>query len=376
MPVMNAVCNQYFIHIRKGQKPIPWNIYDSNPPVQFGLTDYFGKVFQAIEKSSAISGLVFYITWDEIDELPTYGDNVVVFVVGDEWYRIPKYFHKVRAVFKCLGTRPILGCNPIFQPSLLNLLTLIQFLRILIVCLPGLVRYQLHKLNSWFSGTGRVTPIYDIPLGYKNSKDLPIKPLETRLYDTYFSGSILHTTLPIWSLKRWLGTPKIIARKLMISSLKKLQAKNRNLHIELSITAGYHNRTNKEERSYCETMMDTKICVVPRGTSFETTRLFEGMKYGCVVVAEALPQRWYLDGAPIIQIKDWRDWEKVLERLLNNQQLMAEMHQKSLKWWQHKCSEAVVADYVVEKLDGSVKLRNKYRKLSPVSNLSISLTPP
>jgi hypothetical protein len=178
MPVRNTLTNQYYIYLKKGQTPIPWDIYDNKPPVQFGLTDYFGKVFQAIEKSSAISDLIFYVTWDEMDELPSYGQNVVVFVIGDEWYRTPKYFHKVRAVFKCIGTRPILGCNPLLQPSLLNLLTLMQFLRILVVSFPGVANYQFQKLKSWLLGKGKVTPIYDLPLGYNNSKNLPIKPLE------------------------------------------------------------------------------------------------------------------------------------------------------------------------------------------------------
>lgn len=376
MPVRNTLTNQYYIYLKKGQTPIPWDIYDNKPPVQFGLSDYFGKVFQAIEKSSAISDLIFYVTWDEMDELPSYGQNVVVFVIGDEWYRTPKYFHKVRAVFKCIGTRPILGCNPLLQPSLLNLLTLMQFLRILVVSFPGVANYQFQKLKTWLLGKGKVTPIYDVPLGYNNSKILPIKPLEERLYDTYFSGSVVHVSYPIWSLKHWLGTPKSLARKLMISNIKKFQHRHRHFNVELAVTAGFHNRTSEDERSYCEIMMDTKICLVPRGTSFETTRLFEGMKYGCVVVTEALPSRWYLDGAPVIQIKDWREWEKVLEKLLRNPQFMQEMHYKSLNWWQNKCSETVVAEYVVEKLTGSITLRNQHTNTRNITNLSISLTPP
>jgi hypothetical protein len=97
-------------------------------------------------------------------------------------------------------------------------------------------------------------------------------------------------------------------------------------------------------------MMDTKICVVPRGTSWETTRLFEGMKYGCVLVTEPLPDRWYLKGVPTIKIKNWQQLPKVLKELLDNQDLMQEMHHKSLAFWQDKCSETVVVDYIIGKL--------------------------
>ena len=356
MTIINALANEYYLYIREGQKPIPWNIYDTNSPIDFGLTTYFGKVFQAVEESLQIRDLVFYVTWDEINELPSYGQNVVVFVVGDEWYRIPMYSHNVKAVFKCIGTRPILGCNPLTKPSFLNLLTFIQFIRIFFVRLPGLVNYHLHNFKSLLSGKGQITPIYNIPLGYNNSKDMPIKDIEERLYDTYFSGSVVHVQLPIWSLKYWLGTPKTLARKLMISSLNKFKEKKPHFKVELSITDGFHNRTREDERSYCEIMMDTKICLVPRGTSFETTRLFEVMKYGCIVLTEALPSRWYLDGAPVIQIKDWQDLEGTLGNLLENEQLMYKMHQQSLNWWKNKCSEAIVGKYVVEKLKETIQI--------------------
>jgi hypothetical protein len=376
MLMTNIMANQYYIYMKKGQKPISWNIYDSKPPIAFGLADYFSKVFQAIEESGTLSDLVFYITWDVMDEIPTYGDNVVVFIVGDEWYRIPKYFHKVKAVFKCIGTRPILGCNPLLQPSLLNWLTFIQFIRILLVCLPGLLHYQFHKFKNWLLGKGKITPIYDIPLGYINSQNLTIKPLEERLYDTYFSGSIVHVNYPIWSFKRWLGTPKSLARQLMISYLKKIQHKNPNLKVELAITAGFHDKTPEDQRSYSEIMMDTKICLVPRGTSFETTRLFEGMKYGCVLVTEALPDRWYLDGAPVIKVKHWREAETVLSELLSHPELMQEMHLKSLQWWQNKCSETVVATYVIEQINGQINMQNYRKNLIPDDNFSMSITSP
>lgn len=100
--------------------------------------------------------------------------------------------------------------------------------------------------------------------------------------------------------------------------------------LNLEITGGYHGLCSEEKRSYLEMMMDTKICLVPRGTSFETTRLFEAMKYSCIVVTEALPQRWYLDDVPVIQVEDWNQIEAILESLLSNPELMQELHQESL----------------------------------------------
>ncbi|MGI8500648.1 MAG: hypothetical protein ACR2LR_05850 [Hassallia sp.] len=99
MAHLKSLDNQYYIYIRRNQEPILWNIYDANPPIDLGLAAYISKVLQAMKKSLKINGLVFYMTWDEIDKLPSYGQNVVAVVLGDEWYRIPKYAHKVRSVF-------------------------------------------------------------------------------------------------------------------------------------------------------------------------------------------------------------------------------------------------------------------------------------
>lgn len=345
-----AACNRYYIYTKQQLTPLAWNIYGKTP-CDFGLSAYVGNFLQAMEKHLKVTNLTFYITWDKLDELPSYGQDVVVIIVGDEWYRIPNYTHKVGTIFKCVGTRPILGCNPILRPTHLNFLTLIQFLRILFVRIPGLFKYSLHQITNWFFGTGSVTKIYDIPLGYNNSKDLPIKAIQNRRYDASFSGSIVHVDYPVWSLKRWLGTPKMLARQKMVESVSKYQEKNADFKLELEITGGYHELCSEEKRTYPELMMDTKICLVPRGTSFETTRLFEAMKYGCIVVTETLPQRWYLDSAPIIQVQDWDEIESILESLLSNPELMQELHQESLNWWEKKSSDVVVGQYVAEKLN-------------------------
>jgi hypothetical protein len=371
--------NSYYIYMRWDKTPLPWNIFEA-PPSELGLATYLGKALQEMEKRLSLENLVFYITWDELDELPSYGDNVVVIILGDEWYRIPKYVNKVGAIFKCVGTDAILGCNPIYKPSHLNLLTLIQYLRILLVGIPGLLNYYLHKIKDIFTGQNSIAPIYDIPLGYANSQELPIKPIEERTFDAYFSGSIVHLNYSKWSIKRLIGTPKMLARQTMVSKLSAIQANNPQLNIELAITGDFYSSFNAqavsnqaeqpEIRSYPEAMMNTKICLVPRGTSFETTRLFEAMRYGCIVITEALPSRWYLDGAPIIQVRDWDELEKVITNLHAQPQLMEELHQESLKWWESKCSEASIGGYFANSLNA--KHRKSLLRLSPILSAQVS----
>ncbi|MBR8838389.1 MAG: glycosyltransferase family 1 protein [Stigonema ocellatum SAG 48.90 = DSM 106950] len=351
MSVSQLVSNQYYIYITPEEGLIPWDIYEPNP-TNCGFAAYFGKVFQALEKNLKKRGLTFYVTMNQMHELPSYGNNVIVVILGDELGRVPKYFHKVGAIFKCYGTQQILGCNPLLQPSYLNIVTTIQFMRNWIVRQPYLVNYQFHKLKSWLTGTGKTTPIYDIPLGYYNSEYLPIKDIEERVVDIFFCGSSVHKNYPLWSWQHWLRTPKTVSREKMISSLNRFKEKHPEFKVELSITPAFGEADSRQSAtSYSEKMMNAKICLAPRGTSFETYRFFEGLRYGCIVVTEALPSRWFYDGSPSIQIRDWRNLENVLETLLKNQQLMEETHQQFCNWWKTKCSEAVVGEYIAEKLN-------------------------
>lgn len=343
--------NQFFIC---GQQtplnPIPWNIPDADEKVNADCI-YFGKVFEAMESSLKERGLIFYLTWS-IDELPSYGQNVVAVVLGDEWCCIPKYFHKVRAVFKSYGISPELGFNPLLRPSFLNLLTLLQFLKNWFIRLPSLLNYRFQQFR-YSKSNDKLPCIYDIPLGYFNQLDLPIKDIEERSNDVFFAGSVAFKSYPLWSIRHWLQTPKIIARKQMVSSVYKIQEKHPEVKVELSLTPsfGYQGSRNIAAKTYSEKLMDAKICLVPRGSSFETFRFFEALRYGCVVIAETLPSRWFYDGSPAIQIEDWNKLEEIVENLSKDSYLMKKLHKESLDWWKNKCSETAVGSYIAEKLN-------------------------
>ncbi|MBD2028348.1 glycosyltransferase [Leptolyngbya sp. FACHB-711] len=351
MKMMNKAANQYYLYLHQGQKPVPW--YPPDPyPLDWVDYTYFGNVFKAMEEKLEVGGLIFYFTWNSLKELPSYGKNVVVIVAGDEWCRIPTYCDKVLAVFKCYGTKPILGCNPFLHPSYLNILALIQFLRIGFYRLPGLLSHALLQLKYLQRKSSEICLIYDIPLGYNRQLELPVKDLEEREYDVSFAGSIEHGTYSVWSLKHLFDTPKSFSRRKMMSSIKTFDAKHPELKIELTVTPSFGSSKDVlDKESYSQRMINTKICLVPRGTSFETFRFFEAMRYGCIVITEALPTRWFYDGSPAIQINDWDELEEILTRLLENKHLMQEKHQESLKWWETRCSEAVVGSYIAKQLN-------------------------
>lgn len=343
--------NQYFICSKEEPLiPIPWSLPDIDENTDLNCI-YFGKVFEAMEESLEIQGLIFYLTWS-VDKLPSYGQEVVAVILGDEWCRIPTYFNQVGAVFKCYGISPMLGCNPLIKPSYLNVLTLGQFLKNYILRLPSLLIYIFYCFRTLqFTGV-KSLPIYDIPLGYFNQLDLPIKGVETRPYDIFFAGSVAFTAYPIWSIRHWLQTPKILARKQMLSNLYAIQQNYSKLKIEVAVTPGFGFQGPRDiaAKVYSENLMNTKICLVPRGSSFETFRFFEALRYGCIVISESLPSHWFYDGSPAIQIKSWNELGDVLKQLIESNSFEA-IHQKSLSWWKTKCSETAVGDYMAKKIN-------------------------
>ena len=357
----NGSRNKYFVCI-KNQSPIEWNPCSKEP--MFGVDSgffttflksnyftYFSKVFADMEEHLKVNEITFYLAWSDVQELPTYGKDVIAIIVEDEWCRIPTFFFKVKATFKCYGIKPTLESNFILNPSYLNFLSVIQFIRNWFMRLPSVLNYTLKKVQANFSLNQFKNPIYDVPLGYANQLDLPLKSLDERIYDLSFLGSVSHREYSLWSPRYWIKTPKQFSRQRMILFLNKIIGKYPDIKIELSFTDNFGASLDTDASIYSEKMMNTKICLIPRGTSLETFRFFEAIRYGCIAITEALPSRWFYDGCPAIQLTDWKDLEMTVKNLLSDRELMQKKSQESLNWWNTKCSEFSVGYYMAQKIN-------------------------
>ena len=331
--------NQYFVCLGRGQQPIPWNPFDADQKVNLH-TDYFGKAFVALEQKLEQDnpgqdkpdreGWIVYLTWD-LDELPGYGDKVIAVVMGDEWGRMPHYADRVGALFKCYGTSSTPTCNPFRNPRYLNWLTAFKFLYSLTQYAPSWLRYRRAKYNSERL-RGSMPPVYTIPLGYANQHDLPMVPLQRRPADISFAGSVQHKSLSWWSPKKWLGTPKSLSRKNMLTALTRIRASHPEWEVDLKITPSFNAARSASTAEYSRRVMNTKISVVPRGNSFETFRFFEALRAGCILITEHLPDAWFYHGAPVVRLNDWSELDEVLEDLMGDQEQLQRLHQQSLGW--------------------------------------------
>ena len=355
--VSSAAQNKYYRCLTYHDRPIPWDIHD---PEQSERSDYLRRTLQVMERHLECDGLTFYITWN-LDELPSYGEDVVAIVMGDEWSQVPAYAHRVLATFKCYGSSPELAARPLRAPTYLNALLAAKYVRMRLHQLPGALRHRLHLLKRRLQGQD-CPPIYDFPLGYGNQLELPITPITERSLDVFFAGSIEQGgSHPVWSPRHWLRSPKVVARNRMMQAVDQLAKDHPSFNIRIHtndrfvLNALEYGLTEPGEvldaQAYSETLMDTEICLVPRGTSPETFRFFEGLRYGCVLITERLPSRWFYDGAPGIQVDDWSELDTLIPQLLDDPKRMEEVHEASLEWWSTVCSEEAVGQFIAYKIN-------------------------
>ncbi|ACY48034.1 hypothetical protein [Rhodothermus marinus] len=346
--------NQYYRCLGYRETPEPMEL--SRPPVR---PSYLHRVLQVVESELEGAGLTFFVTW-KLDVLPEYGDHVVAIVMGDEWSQIPAYVDRVLVTFKCYGIYPRLGVRPLRRPSYLNTLVFLRHLRVLVHWFPGAVRHAGRYLKRRLQG-GAMPPVYDLPLGYGNQLPLPVQPIETRPIDLFFAGSV-EQGFPkrLWSPHRWLPSPKRVSRERMLRTLEVLQRRFPELRIFVHTNARFvlnaleYGLTEPGEvldtEAYSQMLMDSKICLAPRGTSADTFRLFEGLRYGCVVITERLPARWFYRNAPVVQIDDWRELHRLVPELLGDARRLQELSQAALHWWRTVASEEAIGRWMAERI--------------------------
>ncbi len=342
---MSASRSRYVVCSPWDEKPFDLDIVTWQDKPDGYFFNYWVRIFKEFEKRSSLSGLTFYLISNHIlvDELPSYGDDVVAVIRTDEECWIPPYLNKVRYVFKTYGFEPWCGAS-LSEQSPASVLK----------CIRDWVfwswRYLSYLRQSGFSprqSAGRMV----LPLGYARQTDLPGKPFKSRNYLVGFLGSIENREYPKFSPKRLVTTPKVIARSRMANSLQKLAAWAPE-SVFYGTTASFTESTMTSAGDrYTEIMADTKIALAPRGSSVETYRFFEAMRQGCVVICDRLPPHWFYVGCPAIQIEDWGDLGAEVKALSDDPERLKDLHRRSLAWWDEKLSECAVAEVIASCLE-------------------------
>ena len=365
--VTRALSNSYFICLFDQSGVVPWNPFSFNLDnyKDFIEIHYIAGVFRKIEREAKVKGMTFYVTWN-VDNLPAYGDKVVVILLRDEWCRFPNYLCDVHTVFRVHNRWPVYTGNLTEGTLYSNLIALLQFVRLHFIGLPGRLVYLYKRGKSFLQGRAKAVNFHVIPLGYAYQLALPIVQLHERSTDIFFKGSLNNFVPPRHSLKYWLRSPKNLARERMLKNARKLSGNRRDLSIDLEGTEQFTGNLLKsreafenEAAHYSQKMMNTKVALVPRGSSLDTFRFFEALRYGCVAITDKLPASWFYDGAPVLPIGNWDKLELIVDELFNDPARMEALHQAALDFWHTHCSEEALGDYITEQLEGKKLQKSK-----------------
>ena len=194
-----------------------------------------------------------------------------------------------------------------------------------------------------------------LQLGYhtqtKNKKIIPIKE---RLFNTTFTGCLNRNRIELASLVtnipiKWIGLGLLFYKKFTLKILNNL-VKYKYPRDYYQFNDGFNNGLDEEDYNFI--LRNTKIALCPKGwVNSETFRLYEAMKWGCVVISEELPDRSYYKDIPIIQVKDWREGLKISNELINNKTKLEEMSKRNLQYYKDNLSPQATANLIIHKLN-------------------------
>ena len=352
--------NKYFVHFSYQEEAVPWD------PVTQELKEvssYFTTIFRHIEQALAGEGLTFYLTW-KLDRIPSTGRDVVAVVMADEWAQMPSYATDVLCTFKCYGAQVWMdtAVGDLTQAS--GWATLARDLRVGVARLPRWLRYRTRMQGRL--GTPAYRPVYPLPLGYGNQQALPIQPMNERTTDVFFAGSVQHAEGEPTGIRRWIRSPKELSRTSMLQHLDATAAEH-DLAIDLKLNnrfvlnaIGYGLARPGEVYSaeeYSRRLMNSKICLAPRGTSLETYRYYEGLRYGCVVITEPQPAHWFYRDAPAITVRNWRELQDLIPYLLAHPDVLAQLHADGRAWWNEVVSEEAIGAYMIDCITAQRKIQ-------------------
>lgn len=282
--------------------------------------------------------------------LETYGPDVVVLLMQEERCKVPVYGRHVRAVIRNLMSTPYIGWRPHWPLSKLEAVLTVEFARDCYTSARS--RFYREYPPAYLPAPVREESVnLRIPLGYHSQQELPQVGMADRELDSFFAGEV---GSPFRSRKyqEYLSTSKVEARGQLWKVLREMQAEGKWRMDLGDISGGQRKSFDPAFHSYSEKMMNSRICLAPRGTVAETYRAYEGLRAGCMVLTNPLPKDEFLyPGAPLWIVDDWRDLPGLMETFARNLEVLEEFRARALAWWHDHLRPEVIAVDLAQKLN-------------------------
>ncbi|MFC4873132.1 hypothetical protein [Negadavirga shengliensis] len=224
------------------------------------------------------------------------------------------------------------------------------------------VRDYYAVFKAYIGTSVKFDNVFPLPLGYvKDVPQLPIIPTKERKFNVFFRGNLNNNRIDFYrNFSKW--KPILPSQTFLKERLWNKTTKYRALLLKLRtdfsdyfpdsiIMFNSSFKTGFSPYEYGEFLADSKIVLCPKGFDMtECFRHFEAMRAGCVIISEKLPETEFYKNSPIIQIEDWGKGLAIAKNLIDDLDTMAGIQQKTIKWWEEKCSEKGTAAYIYRKL--------------------------
>lgn len=341
---MPPSANRYYLQVQNlPTDPVDFKAIDLHAETAYEWgADFYVDVFRAFEAERRFSGLTVFMSYYAPESLPVYDPSVVLVVFGDESFVHRPYFQEIGCVLRAYSLwPPYLDGFPTLS---LHRAALIHYLYKSVSRLAS-VRPRFAP-GAWLNLNAAARKTTHIPIGsFRRFEPVP-KPMSARTIDYAFLGSVAFDDNQRKLAHRLFTSPKVLSRRQMLEGLKAVGGGAKGN----VATTGDFEVSIKNPDDYVNALSDTKISLVPRGTSYETYRFFESFKAGCVVICDPLPDEWCYEGHPGIVIRDWRKLPGLIAELIADPARLEALSAEGLAYWQRRASEPAVAAYIADVL--------------------------
>jgi glycosyltransferase involved in cell wall biosynthesis len=193
-----------------------------------------------------------------------------------------------------------------------------------------------------------------LQLGYHTqTKNKEIIPMSERLFNLSFTGCLNRNRVQLASILsnipiKWIAMGMVFNKKLILKIINGLIKWKFNKDY-FQFNDGFNNGLNEEDYNFI--LRNTKIALCPKGwVNQETFRLYESMKWGCVVISEDLPNRSYYKGIPIIKVKDWSEGIEIANRLIEDTNELERLSKKNIQFYKDNLSAESTANLIIKRI--------------------------